>query len=117
MLPGGLIDHTENFEDACLREIYEEIGLKAVSYDSKNALFKLGTESIGSLFYPYYLYESVTKNIQEIDDHQNEKFPPKSQHLILFFMIKFDRSYHQLPLNFNPDEVEEAAWVSLPQLK
>jgi 8-oxo-dGTP pyrophosphatase MutT (NUDIX family) len=69
VLPGGLIDHSENFEDACLREIYEEIGLKAVSYDSKNALFKLGNESIGSLFYPYYLYESVTKNIQEIDDH------------------------------------------------
>ena len=32
-------------------------------------------------------------------------------------MIKFDRSYNSLPLNFNPDEVEEAAWVSLPQLK
>ena len=32
-------------------------------------------------------------------------------------MIKFDRSFHKLPLNFNPDEVEEAAWVSLPQLK
>jgi 8-oxo-dGTP pyrophosphatase MutT (NUDIX family) len=35
VLPGGLIEHAENFEDACLREIYEEIGLKAVSYDSK----------------------------------------------------------------------------------
>jgi 8-oxo-dGTP pyrophosphatase MutT (NUDIX family) len=37
VLPGGLIEPNENFEDACLREIYEEIGLKAISYDSKNA--------------------------------------------------------------------------------
>ena len=32
-------------------------------------------------------------------------------------MIKFDKCFNSLPLNFNPDEVEEAAWVSLPQLK
>ena len=39
-------------------------------------------------FIPFYLYESVTKNVQEIDDVNNEKFPPKSQHLVLFYMIK-----------------------------
>ena len=66
---------------------------------------------------PYYLYESVTKNIQEIDDHQNEKFPPKSQHLVLFFMIKLAAPFDRVALKFNPDEVEEAAWVSLAVLK
>lgn len=29
-------------------------------------------------FKPYYLYESVTKNIMDIDDHDNEIYPPKS---------------------------------------
>lgn len=29
-------------------------------------------------FEPYYLYESVTKNITAIDDFHNEIYPPKS---------------------------------------
>jgi len=36
---------------------------------------------------PIYLYESVTKNINDIDDHHNESYPPKSCHLILMYLI------------------------------
>ena len=66
---------------------------------------------------PYYLYESVTKNIQEIDDHQNEKMPPRSQHLVLFFMIRLAEKFDRVALKFNPDEVEESAWVSMQALR
>ena len=30
VLPGGIVDPGERFEDACLREVHEEIGLKAI---------------------------------------------------------------------------------------
>ena len=32
-------------------------------------------------------------------------------------MLRFNASYHQLPLSFNPDEIEEAAWISLSKLR
>jgi 8-oxo-dGTP pyrophosphatase MutT (NUDIX family) len=84
VLPGGIVDPGELFEDACLREVHEEIGLKAIKVDNTRVTFQ--TQKKDSLlggtldadFIPYYLYESVTKNLKDIDDHQSEKFPPKS---------------------------------------
>lgn len=108
------MDFGESFEEACLREISEEVGLFSQQMTLENCpdeaihcpqdsykvlLSNTPSNSINHVeaqFSPYYLYESVTKNITDIDDHQNEKFPPKSQHLVLFFILQLKQNYKRI---------------------
>ena len=141
VLPGGLLDLDEEFEYATLREIEEEVGItiehnnnipknyflssplnsdldnpKRTNYPPSSFLSLNSSSSDNQPsvdFRPYYLYESVTKNIQDIDDHDSEQFPPKSQHLVLFFMAQINASWRQITLEPNPTEVEELAWVGM----
>lgn len=87
----------EEFEYACLREIEEEIGITIEESPENSDKYILSSPLVSDdnsvpkinglnqsrnspnvLFKPFYLYESVTKNINDIDDHENETFPPKS---------------------------------------
>ena len=74
-----------------LREIEEEIGITIEAADENDINSKfIFTEMFSHQkfdvdFKPFYLYESVTKNVEEIED-EDEEFPPKGQHLVLFFL-------------------------------
>lgn len=51
------------------------------SQETKDYIMKsdvTSEEGVKVDFKPYYLYESVTKNIHDIDDQGDEEFPPKS---------------------------------------
>ena len=69
VMPGGAVDAGESFEETVRREVEEEVGLS----DFKSVEL-------------VYLYESCTRNVIGING-KDEKFPPKSQHLVPFFKV------------------------------
>jgi len=111
VLPGGLVDPGETIEEACVRELVEESG---IDIDLEKQNLKSNGE-VNVHIEPYYLYESVTKNVTEIAG-VDEEFPPKSQHLVLFFLAKLGISHKDLQLKLNPEEIDAAAWVSSDEL-
>lgn len=40
-------------------------------------------------------------------------YPPKSQHLVLFFMTKLEEEKKNLKLKLERDEVDKSMWISL----
>lgn len=73
-------------------------------------------EQIKTDFKPFYLYESVTKNIEDFDDQAEEEFPPKGQHLVMFFLAQINESWQNIHLELKKAEVQSAAWVHLKDL-
>ncbi|CDW76450.1 nucleoside diphosphate-linked moiety x motif 17 [Stylonychia lemnae] len=134
VLPGGIVDFQESFEWANIRELQEETGL---DYQLIRKYKRFGTgdqvheqklnewipqaypriQGFDVELFPFYLYESVTKNISDPVDPSLQVFPPKYSHLIMMFMNKISANYQEIKLKFNRDEVEDAAWVSLDILK
>ena len=56
-LPGGLVEVGEHLQEACLREVKEETGLKIDCYDAITVLDRIEPDDKGSIRYHYVIID------------------------------------------------------------
>ncbi|MCQ2816380.1 MAG: NUDIX domain-containing protein [archaeon] len=103
VLPGGRLDEGENFEEALLREIYEETGIliqKGFNSYYYNTIIKCEIE-------PLFLFESVAPDYSYV---------PYSQILTVQFSVKINESFDKIKIKCNPDEVDAYIWEDISKL-
>ncbi len=111
VLPGGHVDFGEFFHIACLRELREETGLDIRRNDNTYEYYLQEDPTVRVETKPFYLYESVTKNINDDPEQDSEK-QPRSAHLVFFYKLKVHCPHSQLKMSMCDKEVEEMGWIS-----
>ena len=82
VLPGGHVEHGETLEDAVIRELGEETGVKIETQNTKDGDPIYYYKGKQCRLRPFYAFESVSMKV--FDGSK----PPSSCHLILFFIIE-----------------------------
>jgi len=110
VFPGGRFEDKENFEEALIRELTEEIGIKIIK--SSNESFEytnILNQKIKVELHPFMLYESVYPEYLV-------KGLATSQCLALFYIIKIDTEKDSINITYQKDEIESITWINFEKL-
>ena len=97
VFPGGVIEKNENFEEALVREIYEEVGIKIILKDNNKYYYNEKIINVKPLF----LYEAVFKDFSK---------DPTFHTLIVFYLINLNEFKLNLKLNISKGEIDAYLW-------
>lgn len=82
-LPGGFIEQCETPEQGCLRELYEETGIKG-HVKANVGTGHCNTDLYGSIIFLYYSVHTKEKNIVISDEVMQAKFMNKEETAIIY---------------------------------
>jgi 8-oxo-dGTP pyrophosphatase MutT (NUDIX family) len=104
VFPGGHVDPGDSFVQAARRELSEEVG---VSVRANGELAK--GEYRGELK-PFFCYEAATPIVLD------KETPLRKHFMIIFYYVKLDESWENIPVVIQESEVERYEWVNLEDL-
>ena len=104
VFPGGHVDPGDSFVQAARRELSEEVG---VSVRANGELAK--GEYRGELK-PFFCYEAATPIVLDKETRLRKHF------MIIFYYVKLDESWENIPVVIQESEVERYEWVNLEDL-
>ena len=114
VFPGGHVDPGDSFVQAARRELSEEVGV-SVQTNSPMANGELDKVDLAKGEFrgdmkPFFCGEAVWPSVLD-KDH-----PLRKHFVIMFYYVKLDESWENIPVVIQESEVERYEWVSLEDL-